>query len=156
MRYVYWVIPGRLAGRPGPPKYAWDPAELYAAGIRTVVTASATTRVAPLAPHGIRHLRIWLLPLAFLTWGLDHLVAAQIRPALRFVHAEIAAGRPTLVHCYDGDDRTGLLLSAYMVTYAGMSPAAAVAHVRAHNPRAMKMPGYAAAVRRFAQKGTSY
>jgi protein-tyrosine phosphatase len=71
-------------------------------------------------------------------------------PVLAFVHQQLEARRPTLVHCHDGDDRTGIILSAYLVVYQGLSPDAAVRHVRTVNPSAMKMPGYAATVRRFA------
>ncbi len=149
MRHVYWVLEGRLAGRPGPPKYPWDPAELYAAGIRTVVTVSATTRVAPLAPHGFRYRRFWLLPMPFLTWGIYHLFVQQARRAAAFIHDEIEAERPILVHCYDGDDRTGLVLAAYLVLYEGLGPGEAILRVREANPRAMKMPGYAKTVFRF-------
>jgi protein-tyrosine phosphatase len=70
-------------------------------------------------------------------------------PVLKFIHQQLEAQRPTLVHCHDGDDRTGIILAAYLVVYQGLSPQAAVRHVRTVNPSAMKMPGYAATVRRF-------
>jgi hypothetical protein len=59
------------------------------------------------------------------------------------------------VHCHDGDDRTGVVLSGYLVTYRGVTPEQAVAEVRRANPRAMKMPGYAQAVRWFADGAVS-
>lgn len=149
MERVYWIIPELLAGRCGPDKVPWDPAALYASGLRVVVTVASEVPVEGLAAYGLQHHRVPAQPLPWLLrCGQRRLVRRLIEP-LALIHNQVQAGRPTLVHCHDGDDRTGVTLSGYLVLYAGLTPAAAVRRVRRANPRAMKMPGYAAAVRWF-------
>ncbi|MGC9349144.1 MAG: tyrosine-protein phosphatase [Anaerolineae bacterium] len=149
MHEVYWVIPGLLAGRCGPDKVPWDPAQLYAGGIRVVVTAASEVPVEDLARFNLLHRRVRMTPLPWLWRRGQRRLVRQAHRILPFVHRKLEAGLPTLVHCHDGDDRTGVVLSGYLVTYLGMIPEQAVAQVRRANPRAMKMPGYARAVRWF-------
>ena len=149
MQHLYWILPDQLAGRCGPEKVPWEPAALYAAGIRTVLTVAREERVADLSPYGLRHQRLALPPLPFLLRHTQRAFARLARPVLDFIAAELSAERPVLVHCHDGDDRAGVILSGYLVVYEGLAPEAAVARVRAMNPRAMKMPGYAGVARWF-------
>lgn len=150
MQQVYWINPGQLAGRCGPSKVPWDPAALHQAGIRTVITLASEVPVkADLSLYGLRHERVALSPLPFLLRASQRRFVKRLLPVLVWMHDEIEEGRPTLVHCYDGDDRTGLALSGYLVKVEGLGWQAAVGRVRAANPRAMKMPGYAGAVRWF-------
>lgn len=161
MRYVYWVFkddqyPGRkLGGRRGPTRSPWDPAVLYGGGIRTVITVASEVHVGDLARYGLLHRRVKLPPLPFMLPWPQTLPCSQktfvqrVKPVLTFIHQQLEASRPTLVHCHDGDDRTGVVLAAYLVVYQGLSPEAAIRQVRAANPSAMKMPGYAATVHQF-------
>jgi len=155
MDHVYWVKPGLLAGRCGPDKVPWDVGALYARGFRTVVTVASEVPVGDLAPYGLHHRREPVLPLPWLTWLGQRRLARRLMPLLEFIHAELAARRPVLVHCHDGDDRTGVVLAGYLVIYAGLVWRSAVACVRDANPRAMKMPGYAGTVRWFRRPSTS-
>jgi protein-tyrosine phosphatase len=150
VNHVYWVTPGLLAGRCGPDKIPWDPAQLHAAGLRVVVTAASEVPVADLASFDLRHRRVRMASLPWLWRRGQRRLVKQARAILPYIHQQLEDGRPTLVHCHDGDDRTGVVLSGYLVTYRGVTPEQAVAEVRRANPRAMKMPGYAQAVRWFA------
>ena len=151
MHQVYWVIPGLLAGRCGPDKVPWDPAQLYAAGIRVVVTAATELPGEDLAPFNLERRRVRMAPLPWLWRRGRRRLARQAREVLPTIHRQIRSGQPVLVHCHDGDDRTGVVLSGYLVRYRGFTPEDAVARVRSINPRAMKMPGYARAVRWFVE-----
>ena len=55
---------------------------------------------------------------------------------------QLAAARPTLVHCHAGKDRTGAVLAGYLIRYQGLSPDEATRLVRQANPIAMTAPGY--------------
>jgi protein-tyrosine phosphatase len=149
LKRIYWVIPGLLAGRCGPDKVPWNPADLYASGLRTIVTVATEVPVGDVASYGLLHRRVRARPLPWLWRGGQRRLARRLIEPLAFIHGQVRAGRPTLVHCHDGDDRTGVTLSGYLVVYEGLDPDAAVRRVRRHNPRAMKMPGYARAVRWF-------
>ncbi len=146
MDSVYWVLDQQLAGRPGPRRRPWNPAQLFAGGLRTIVTLTLTEGVGNLARFGLRQLRVHYTPLPFMPPGHQWWVARRAERLLDFIHAELAAGRPTLVHCHDGDDRTGIVLAGYFVRYYGLSSQAAIDYVRSIRPTAMKMPGYACAV----------
>lgn len=149
MNNVYWLIPGQLAGRCGPDKVAWSPAELYRGGFRTVITVASEVSVEDLTPYGLLHRRVPFPPLPVLWRPGQRRLVRRLKSVLPFIHAQLEEDRPTLIHCHDGDDRTGVALAGYLMTYDNMDWRAAVAAVRAVNPRAMKMPGYAAACRWF-------
>ncbi len=142
MRAVYWVIPGLLAGRSGPRKVGWDLAELWAGGLRTIVSLAGADGAA-IRAAGLRHYQAPLPGgLAFLP-PLRRWLVRRMVPVVDFIAAEVAAGRPTLVHCYAGKDRTGAVLAGYLVRYHDLSPDEAIRLVRQANPRAMTAPGFA-------------
>lgn len=148
MKHVYWLYPNLLAGRCGPTKKPWNPAELYAAGIRNIITVASNEPVKdPLEPYGFHHWRVPMRPYLIMWRGANKYVAQQSLPVLHFIHEQIKQNRPTLIHCHDGDDRTGIVLAGYLVIYEGLGVEEAIAHVRSIRPTAMKMPGYAATVR---------
>ncbi len=155
MHYVYWVFKDdqypkrKLGGRCGPSRIPWDPAALYKGGIRTVITVASEVRVGDLASYGLLHRRMRFPPLPFMLPPSQKVFVQRAIPMLAFIHQQLEAQRPTLVHCHDGDDRTGIILAAYLVVYQGLKPKTAICHIRAANPSAMKMPGYATTVQRF-------
>ena len=141
MKAVYWVVPGLLAGRPGPGEVAWDLAELWAGGFRTIVSLAGASGAA-IREAGFRHHRAPLNGgLAFFWLGRRRLVR-QMLPVVDFVAEEVAAGRPTLVHCRQGRDRTGAVLAAYLIRYRGLSAAEAFRRLRRANAQAMISPGF--------------
>lgn len=146
MEHVYWVIEGKLAGRPGPTLQPWDPAALYAGGIRAVVSLAAEVPVPDLTAHGLAHYRANLPPVLLFSKGMRKAFIHEALPVWDFIHHQLAADRPTLVHCQAGKDRTGVVLAGYLVIYRGMTPEEAVTALRRSNPIAMSAPGYEAAV----------
>ncbi len=143
MRYVYWVIDRMLAGRPGPELRPWDPAELYAGGIRVVISLSAEEPVDDLTPYGLVHYRAEFPPVKLYSRGMRKAFVYQALPVWAFIHQQMKAGQPTLVHCHAGQDRTGAILAGYLITYQNQSPEQALEQVRSVKPAAMTAEGYA-------------
>jgi len=138
---VYWVLPSLLAGRPGPGEVPWDLRRLWAAGFRTIVSLSHVDGT-PIRQVGFRHLATPLNGgLAFFPL-LRRRLARQVLDVVDFIAAEVAAGRPTLVHCRQGNDRTGAVLAGYLIRYQGLAPEMAVRRLRALNPSALRSPGF--------------
>lgn len=142
MRYIYWVEPGLLAGRAGPGEIPWDLGELWAGGFRTIVSLAGVDGEA-IRAAGFRHYYVWLNGgLAFFPLLRQRLVR-RILPVVDFIAQEVVAGRPTLVHCRQGNDRTGAALAGYLIRHRGLSAREAMQQVRQANPRAMVSPGFA-------------
>ena len=142
MKAVYWVVPGLLAGRPGPGEVGWNLQELWDGGFRTIVSL-ARVDGSPIRAAGFHYYRAPLNGgLAFFPLLLRRRLARQMLPVADFIAAEVAAGRPTLVHCWQGRDRTGAVLAAYLIRHQGLSPDEAIHRVRQVNPQAMASPGF--------------
>jgi len=150
MNYIYWVMDGLLAGRPGPVECPWNPEELRAGGVRAVVSLNTEPDPVAIAAVGLRHHSLPVTPTLPVVAPLQDLLLREIEPVLAAIHAEVSAGQPTLVHCHAGKDRTGLALTAYLVRYGGLDVEEAIARVRAVQPIAMSAPGYEDTARRFA------
>lgn len=152
VRYVYWVIDGLLAGRPGPVEVPWDPGQFAAAGLQAIVSLNSQADPEAIASAGLRHHSLPLPPILPMTGALQDMILHRLEEVLATVHAEMSAGQPTLVHCHAGKDRTGLALTAYLVRYHGLDVEEAIERVRSANPIAMSAPGYEATARRFAEQ----
>jgi protein-tyrosine phosphatase len=147
MEYVYWVIENKLAGRPGPVRHPWDARALYAGGIRVVVSLAAEELVEDLTAYGLEHYRPQLPPVLLFSVGMRKAFIHEALPIWAFIHRQVEASVPTLVHCHAGKDRTGVILAGYLITYLGMTVEDAIAKVRAANPEALSAFGYEEAVR---------
>ena len=146
MQHVYWIIDKILAGRPGPVRVPWHPVELYAGGIRAIVSLAAEEPVEDLSEYGFEHLRAEFPPVFLFSLGMRKAFIHEALPVWEFIHKRVEAGTPVMVHCHAGCDRTGLILAGYLVVYRKALPEAAIAQVRAANPCAMTAPGYEEAV----------
>jgi len=144
MRDVFWIVPGELGGRAGPDLVPWQPDELRRGGIRAIVTVNDGELVSPdeLAANGIHHGQFTMPDRAPPGPGDHERCRAALPPAYGFVCEQLAAGRPTVVHCRSGKDRTGLLLSYYLCMTQQLSPRAAIEEVRRHRPIALNAPGW--------------
>jgi hypothetical protein len=141
VKAVYWVAPRLLAGRPGPNESPWDLDEIWAGGVRTIVSLVRVNTTA-IRAAGFRHYQVPLHGgFAFFPL-LRRWLVGRMLPVVDFIAAEVAAGRPTLVHCHAGKDRTGAVLAGYLIRYQGLSPDEAFRLMRRVNPRAMTAPGF--------------
>jgi hypothetical protein len=149
LKYVYWVEPNQLAGRPGPDRAPWDPAELKAGGIGGIVSLCGPVDSTPLKAIGIKHLSVAQPMILLETEPMRERFLAVMKPAFRFSRECLENGEAVLVHCYHGCDRSGAVLACHLVAWRGLSAAEAVAQVRRANPAAMSAFGYAQAVATF-------
>ena len=136
MKNVFWLIPGKLAGRTGPNVDPWDPAELKRHGIGAVLSVNSGNLVdgAALEACGITYGCIpfsWNAPP--LTGDIEICLEA-LPKAFAFVQQNIAAGKTVMVHCTSGKDRTGLLMSYYLMRTKRLSIDQAIAEVRRVRP----------------------
>jgi protein-tyrosine phosphatase len=143
MKRVFWLIPDLLAGRPGPRFFSWKPAELRAGGFDAVLNLSEyEPETAALEAAGLRS--YWVpLPMDYPPSGESEQQCIEALPrALDHMNRELAAGRRTLVHCFAGRDRTGMLLALFLARRDGLAAADAIARVRKVRPEAISAPGW--------------
>jgi len=136
-----WIREGALAGMGYPDADAWP--HLVDEGIGAVV--SLTRREPPGDPEGAG-LKTLHAPVPDFGTPSD----ADLRRTLRFMRAQIEAGRAVVVHCQAGQGRTGLVLAAYLV-YEGMSAEDAIARVRTLRPGSIETAEQLQLVKRFAR-----
>jgi len=144
MREVFWLIPDRVAGRPGPDRVPWDLAAMREAGIGAVLSVNDGLLCHPedFAAVGIHYACIPLSENAPPQPGDDALCLRALPQAHAFVREQLRNDRRTVVHCSSGKDRTGLYLAYHWMQEAGASAEAAIAHVRRIRPIAFTAWGW--------------
>ena len=125
--YVWWLIPGKLAGMSRPPLE--DLPQLYQAGMRGIVSVMDE-------PSGIKEYQesgfeaLWLP-----TTGGKSPTIEQVKQFVQFIEPLLENDQPVVVHCTSGNRRTGTLLAAYLVAQ-GENPEKAIALVQKARPTA--------------------
>lgn len=146
MNKLFWIIPGQLAGRPGPDDEPWDLTVLRAAGIGAILSVNDGRMCDPeaFAQVGITYacfpLSDWVPPQP---GDADHCLTV-LPQALAFVQQQMAQEGTVLVHCSGGNDRTGLFLSYFLVHHAHLSAHQAIDAVRRARPTALSATGWEA------------
>jgi len=143
MKSTFWIVPEVLAGRAGPDCEPWTLQELYDGGIRAVLNVSEfEPRWYEFQKTGIE--------VSWIPFPNDYPATAEteetclrlLPKAYSFLEEQMNAGRPTLVHCAWGRDRTGLLLAYHLVRTTRMTPAEAIIFVRHRRPKAITALGW--------------
>jgi len=144
MDHLFWVIPEKLAGRPGPQKYRWDLASLREEGVGAVLSVNngALCHREEFEAQGIQYACVPLSSNEPPLPGDDAICMAALPKAYDFVVGQMAEGRAVLVHCTAGKDRTGLFLCYYLVRNAGSTPKDAIHSVRQVRPTALSALGW--------------
>ena len=144
MKHVFWLIPGVLAGRPGPDNEPWDLVELRDAGIAAVMSVNdgQLCHADDFAKHGLAYGCVPLSPNAPPRPGDLERCRQALPDAFAFVSRIAGSGGATLVHCFSGKDRTGLFMAYYLVRSRGLSPESAIEAVRQVRPIAFTAPGW--------------
>jgi Dual specificity phosphatase, catalytic domain len=144
MDKVFWLLPGRLAGRPGPDREPWDLDSLREGGIQAILSVNdgLSCHAADFVASGIAYARVSLSPNAPPQPGDDEVCLRALPRAYAFVQAQIAEGRGVLVHCSSGKDRTGLFLCYFLMRQVDLSPVEAIEAVRRVRPIALSAVGW--------------
>jgi protein-tyrosine phosphatase len=159
MKHLFWLEPGRLAGRPGPDLHPWDLRELKAAGMGAILSVNDANEVFPHAVRaaGLEYAHIPFSDQAPPRPGDAEICAAALPRTRAFIADQHAAGRAVLVHCLSGKDRTGLTLAYHLMGRDGLDPETALAEVRKVRPIALNAIGWEAmglaVLRRLATTG---
>lgn len=151
MQQVYWVEDGVLGGRCGPECAPWLAEDLFAGGVRSLVSLDEYgVDEEALQAAGIIHLPLYQ-PMILLEDTSERRRFLEVVPrVLKFIEERRDQQElPVVVHCHYGRDRTGCVLACCLVARNGWTAAEAIAHVRARQPNALTAPGYAEAVELF-------
>ena len=144
MDKLFWIIPGRLAGRPGPDAAPWDLQALYQGGIGAILSVDDGRLCKPeeMATFKIAYACHPLSDSAPPQPG-DAEICLKILPtACEFIETQLGQGRRVIVHCSGGNDRTGLCLGYFLVHYMGLSPNKVLHTLRAVRPTALSAKGW--------------
>lgn len=148
MNHSYWVLPGRLCGRPGPSNAPWSLSDLRAAGVQSILTLCERQGVPDLTLDGFAHARV-PLPTNVPPEREDEDACRLLLPrAVSFLEGQLASGRCVLVHCAAGRDRTAMVLASYLAASTGIDAAQAIATVRRARPDALTADGWEALAER--------
>lgn len=148
MKHVYWVVPEVLAGRSGPDEEPWDLDELGRAGIGCIVTLSNdAVDSGEIEAHGIAHEVMRMPEGRIRSPEAQRVFRRAARKFVTLVDTYREAGRPVLAHCLWGNDRTGIMLAAYLMMREGMTAEEAIRALRRTRPDSLRLPGYEDTVR---------
>jgi protein-tyrosine phosphatase len=144
VEHLFWLIPGRLAGRPGPDERPWQPSALRDAGIGAVLSVNdgALCRREDFSALGMDYACIPFSANAPPRLGDLEICLDALPKAYGFVTAALERDAGVLVHCTSGKDRTGLFLCYFLMRDRGLEPLEAVRQVRRVRPIALSATGY--------------
>ncbi len=142
---VFWLDPGRLAGRCGPNKTPWEPHALARSGFAAILSVNNGDDCDAVAIEaaGLRYACIPMSDNAPPQPGDIEVCLAALPRALDWVRRHREHG-PVLVHCRSGKDRTGLFMAWYLMHERGLDAEAAIAEVRRVRPIAFTADGWLA------------
>ena len=131
---IFWVKKDYVAGSRLPSGQA-DIGVLYNSGIRRIVSAESAKEVKSMiarSGYGLEH-----LPLPIPDFGVP--TEGQVKEFILFLR-ESLPDSPTLVHCYAGCGRTGVLLMIYLMCFENLPFDRALANLRSVRPCAVETP----------------
>jgi protein-tyrosine phosphatase len=145
MERIFWLLPGRLAGREGPAIAPWALPRLREAGVQAILSlADDQCDPVEISAAGFAHLSLPLPPQEPADLPTERACLARLPRAFEFLDAQVCGGRAVLVHCAGGKDRTGMVMAYYLVRTQRLDAEAAIAQVRAVRPTALSAPGWEA------------
>lgn len=128
MREIFWIIPGKLAGRRFPTTE--ECRSLYVAGFRVLVALEKRDDIPFLENMGFEvHY-----------FEIEDFTAPNVGQIEEFSMIVRNAGdRPVLAHCKGGYGRTGTMLAGYLIREKGYSAGDAINFVREQRPGAIEV-----------------
>lgn len=144
MQNLFWLIPERLAGRPGPDRAPWKLEALRGAGIGAILSVNdgLLCHRGDFRACGIAYECIPLSDNAPPQPGDEESCLRALPQAFDFVQAQLAAGNATMVHCSSGKDRTGLFLAYYLLRDGSLAAEDAIERVKRARPIALSALGW--------------
>jgi atypical dual specificity phosphatase len=134
-----WLEEGKVAGCARPETLA-ELEGLKEIGIRTIISLTGT----PLNPEPARKLGFEYLH--------EHVSGAPSVPQLHhiigFIDEQNRRGRPVVIHCGEGQGRTGTILAAYLVAH-GRRAEDAIRIVREKRPGSIQTPEQESAIHQY-------
>ncbi len=145
MKSVFWLVPDSIAGRSGPQRDPWSLSELRAGGFDAILNLSQyEPDAAAFESAGLASAWVPLPTDVPATAESAEKCVADLPRAYVFFRDQLAARRRVLVHCWAGQDRTGLLLALHVAHRDGLSAPEAIAQVRTVRPLALTTAGWEA------------
>lgn len=143
MNHIFWVIPNVLAGRPGPNQIPWNLPELYACGVRSILTLNTGVDVDPssIAAAKIAHGHMPFPKGEPPDEDAFAVGCTAVPNAYDWFRTQASQG-PVLVHCSHGKDRTGLFMAYALMRYYGLDPGSAIAELKQTRPNALSANGW--------------
>jgi len=144
MDELFWILPGKVAGRPGPDLAPWSLEALRDGGIGAVLSVKDGRLCQPeeFASLGLAYACVPLSDVAPPQPGDDQICREALPRAYAFVEAQLEQGRAVVVQCTAGKDRTGLFLSYFLMQHEGLSASDAIRTVRQFRPTALSAEGW--------------
>ena len=143
MKQLFWLRKGKIAGRSGPNKDPWNLNEIKSAGFSAILSVNDGEGVheSSVIQSGLNYANISMSPNAPVRDGdLEHCLK-NLPLAIKFIESNLINGA-VLVHCRSGKDRTGLVLSAYLIASEGLSVELAMNTVFKVRPIAFSAEGW--------------
>lgn len=158
MKHIFWLIPGKLAGRAGPDLVPWDVAHLREGGIDVVLSVNDGCFVEPeeFEKHGIDYACIPFSANAPPIPGDLEICLDALPKAHAFVQEAIDSGKTVMIHCTSGKDRTGLVMSYFLMQTRGLTIDEAIREVRSVRPIALSAADWEAFGREILRRLQSY
>jgi len=143
MKHVFWVYENALAGRPGPRVTPWHISDLKAGGVDMILSvASDLFQHSDASRDGLSRTCIPLPDCAPPDDYTARACEASLPLTLEIIRSNIEEGRTVLVHCANGCDRTGLVLSYYIAWRERIEPVEAIAKLRTVRSNALIATGW--------------
>jgi Tyrosine phosphatase family len=143
VEHAFWLFEHELAGRPGPNQAPWNPLQLYAGGIRSILTLNLAIDVdsVALASAGITHEHIQFPKGEPPDEAAFRLGLEVVPRAYAWFETRVATGA-VLVHCSHGKDRTALFMAYALMRRYDLGEVEAMAKVRQLRPNAFSAVGW--------------
>lgn len=144
MKFAYWLINNEICARPGPNEIPWNEQALFDGGIRAVLSVNNGDGVdtRELRRLDINYKRI-RLPVNTPPDNASLKRCLKLLPkAYAFAAEQADQNRPLLVHCRNGNDRTGVFLAYYLSQRHGYSPEDAINEVRSRRAACLRAHGW--------------
>jgi hypothetical protein len=144
MRHVFWLIPEKLCGRLGPDLVPWNAEELKRGGIDAVLSVNDgwLVNTEDLETAGLDYALIPFSANAPPMPGDFEICVEGLPKAFDFIHRVTSSGKSVMIHCTSGKDRTGLLMSYFLMRTQGLSIDEAIREVRRVRPIALSAVGW--------------